>query len=330
MGFRLLIMILGFSLLGGVASAASKKNGKTKFENVQGKKVQIEKAEIVNDSPLETPESARIRQERQQMEMETEEEFIQKLEQARMEDERLRRQQLFEKELLAKESDIEDPFLEPESDLNVDRSSLETESGLEWEPVTRNNEVTTTLVVDQTDPETRFYISLGAGGLNHQANNTPDLNGLGGIGLGVALGMDFWLEGNFYYSFLESDRTFLSDEDIDQFGVAVNPKYMFGMSDKVVTPVIGAVLGYTRRQYNGGDNASNALDAGISAGIDVAINQAVKIGVEGRYMTTLDYEKDNALDSTGKAFEELATGRAVKPLEDFDYSLFMVNAKMTF
>ncbi len=330
MGFRLIWVIMSLSIISVGAIAA---NEKVKYETIKGERVQVEGTEKVKAAPLSEPESSRLRQKRQQMEMETEEKIIQQLEEARMEDEKNRRQQLFEKELRTRESELEDPYMDPEPVVEVQREPVTEESDtLEWEPVSQGNDITTTVIVDDVDEPkpARFYFGLGAGGVNHQAQNTPDMNGTGGITFGSYLSRYFILEGAFMYSFLETNRSILPDEDVDMFHFAAVPKFTFGMNDQVVTPVVGPVLAFTRRQYNGGDNASNALDAGISAGIDIALNQQVKIGIEGRYMTNLDYEKDEPLDATEKALEEFATGNDIRPLEDFDYTIFMANVKMVF
>lgn len=316
MGFRVLISLLVLSFFGFQANAATTKTkAKKKVESTKlpEKNIQVEQTQVVKAAPLEQPESSMMRQKRQQMEMETEEEFIQKLEQARIEDEKARQQQINDQQFRTIKNDEAEAFMQPVAD----------------EPVTVDQVVKTNVVVNELkEKQNSFYLGLLAGGVSNQAGNIPSLNGAGGVSLGVALAQEAWLEASFFYSFMQADQSYLPKEDIDQYSVTVGPKYTFGLSNNWLTPSVGALIGYTRRQYNSNENGSNSMDAGLSAGVDLALNKAIKIGLEGRYMTNLDYQKDNPTNATQKALVDSLSGSSSQALEKFDYTVFMARLKM--
>ena len=301
MAIRLVLTAL-FTLAITVPVSAAQKSKKiqkeiaVEYESLGDKKIQTQKVEFVKAGPLKKPMSAKMRQKRQQLEMETEEKFVQKLEDARMEDERARRQELFEQQLRATNEfqDLESP-----------------------------NELATTLIINEEDDAYDYYVSLVGGGVNYPlVNGLPNMNGAGGLALGMGVGSDFWLEGSFLYSFQQvetSSFTGAATNDIDHLSFGVGAKYGFTLSKNWITPVAGVLFSYTRRQYDGGDNNSNALDGGLVGGLELALNKAVKLGLEGRYMMNLDYDKESAVSNSD-----------IDNLEDFDYAVYLMTAKMIF
>ena len=313
MGQILVILAFIFSGMSVVeAKATTKKSSKkSKYEKLD--------TEVVKSSPLSKPYSARLRQKRQQMEMETEEQIVQKLEDARMADERRRREQLFNRDLNVVEQNLEPaPAPAPAP-----------------APVAQTNEITTTVVVSEPEEDNiPLYVTIGGGSVSYPVvNNLPNANGAAGFGLGLGLGNDFWLEGGFLYSYQEAEIISLSEtrtEDIDHYTFSAAGKYTFGMSSHWVNPVAGVSLNYTRREFNGGNNSSNAFDAGLIGGVDLALNKAVKLGFEGRYMFNIDYNRDSAVDAAEVLSQQVATGRDVKNIEENDYIVLLLNAKVLF
>ncbi len=288
---------------------------------VPKKAIKVQQAEVVSAAPLNQPESSRMREQRQKMEMETEERFIQRLETARMEDEKVRQQQIFEQKLRTSapaEETAETYIMVPQAEVAPEATTIAP------------NAVVAKATVEPA-PSRQYYLTVGGGGVSFpQADDLATLNGATNVSLGMSLGDRFWLEAGFLYSYQEVDRVFINNEDIDQFSFSVSPKYDFGFGDQWVTPMAGLVLSYTRRQYDGGDDSSRAFDAGLSFGVDFAMNKSVKLGVEGRYMTNLNYERERGISILDKAIEQSVTGRSIEPVENLDYTVLMVNAKMVF
>lgn len=303
--FLIMVMVLAGSQS---AMAQSKKT-------VSKKKPKIEKldSEVVKASPLEQPLSSRMRNKRQQLEMATEEEIVRKLEEARIKDEERRREQLLSQQLeVAEEEELETVPVPPQT-----------------------NEITTTVIVNESDDEEKtFYVSLGGGSVSYpMVNNIPNANGAAGAALGLGLGSDFWLEGGFLYSFQEAEIVNLDEtriEDIDHYTASAAAKYTFGMSNHWVNPVVGVSVNYTRREFNGGQNTSNAFDGGLIGGLDLALNRSVKLGFEGRYMFNIDYSRELALSEEDIFSQQIATGESVQNIEENDYFVLLLNAKVLF
>ncbi len=305
----LILLTLGF-LAAHPTYAEESLHSEIKFETEEEQQALEQKPEKVEAPPLQEPESSKIRKEREQVEMQTEEEFMQKLEKARLDDEKQRRKELH---FLAR--DLDDEFFE---ELDQDKAQRSP------------NQIETQAVVPPEKSDPSHYLTVQGGGLNTSSEDFPSASGAVGLSLGLHMGSDFWFEGGFLYSYIEVDRKFLNDEQIDQFSFLGGPKFSFGLSQHWITPVVGALVGYTRRQFNADENSSNAFDAGFVAGIEFALNQDVKLGVEGRMMANIDYSRDQGVNSQEKELEELSTGHSFQSIEDLNYSVFLVNLKMLF
>ena len=107
--------------------------------------------------------------------------------------------------------------------------------------------------------------------------------------------------------------------------------------DGRVQPLVGALVGYTRRNYsnlamygyqngfglNGnGSNGSNAFDGGLMVGVDVALTKKVSIGADFRYMFNLTSSLDNPWSGYNTAFSQT-------PLESMSYYFADINLKLS-
>lgn len=308
MGIRFFILFIVSAMFTLSAQGAKKVQ---KFESLPAKKVPAQKTKRIKAAPLEKPMSSRLREQRQQMEMETEERIAQELERARMEDERVRREKLFKEQF--EQKPVEKAFV----------SNADGMSAVEY-------------TKEELNAEDLYYVSFMGGMLNYpQVNNIDSVNGAGGVSVGMALPYNFWVEGSFLYSFQETDikrLTGSSTEDVDHFGLSVVGNYHFDFNfiPQWLTPRAGVAMTYTGRRYNGGDNSSNAFDMGLVAGADVTVASSVSLGLEYRYMTNVDYEKKEGATTQDVVQQQLATGNQVKNLETFDYQLLMLNTKVSF
>jgi len=99
--------------------------------------------------------------------------------------------------------------------------------------------------------------------------------------------------------------------------------------DTRVSPVIGALAGYTRRSYSNlvtyGINSSttsgsNALDGGILVGVDIMATKKLSIGADFRYMMNISYTTDNALAYYGPILGN--------PVETLNYYIASITLKL--
>lgn len=111
----------------------------------------------------------------------------------------------------------------------------------------------------------------------------------------------------------------------------VKYKILSGM----VTPVVGAMLGYSRRDYQsrlswgyGVDSGtgSNAFEGGLLIGADIKCTENLYIGADFRYMMNISYRTDNPL-AYGYFGNSVYVG---SPIESLNYYLASINAKISF
>ncbi len=187
--------------------------------------------------------------------------------------------------------------------------------------------------VPSENGETDFYVGILGGALTYPfQNSTPEFSGAGGVVLGMPIGLDFWAEGGFLYSFQEAgtlQASSLGAEDVDHFGFSGALKSTFGFSNNWIMPTAGVLLAYTYRRFNGDERTSNAFDGGFSAGVEVAMNRAINVGFEGRYMRNFSYEAERAV-SAERASQLSANQTTTQDLESLDYWVLLLNAKMKF
>ncbi len=178
-----------------------------------------------------------------------------------------------------------------------------------------------------------LYVGLLGGALSYPFQNSmPKFSGAAGVAVGVPVGLDFWIESGFLYSFQDADTlqsATLRDEDVDHFGVSAALKSFFGYSNHWIMPSAGLLLAYSYRRFNGDERTSTAIDGGISAGFEVAMNQSVNVGLEGRYMRNFSYDTERVVSAT-RASQLSANQQATQDLESLDYWVFLLNAKMKF
>lgn len=139
------------------------------------------------------------------------------------------------------------------------------------------------------------------------------------------------------YSFFNKIDNF----DIDQYRAHLAAKYRFDKGAMGMTnrwqPIVGALLTYTQRQYNltnpaitnpntstsGNTGSSNAVDAGLNAGLDYEFNPDYAIGFDFKYMFNLSNEV-NANYANPNA------GYNGTPIEQLQYYIAGISAKINF
>ncbi len=184
---------------------------------------------------------------------------------------------------------------------------------------------------------TQYYVGALIG-----TQNYPDAaNVRGKMSSGVALGMitsdRFVIEGSFLYSKADVDdlRT-VQTLDMTQYNLAAAAKYQ--LLPGRIRPTVGGVASYTHRNYdfqsncacNSGDSATktDAIDAGLQAGVDVAVSSNFSIGADLKYLWNIT-NKVSGSDRSSSS-NSYAYGPQVKYVEDFSYYMATVSAKFLF
>ena len=181
--------------------------------------------------------------------------------------------------------------------------------------------------IDSSDKS--FFLGVGGGILNYpQAENLVD-NGATAITAGLFLPWNLVAEVGFTYAFNQAEVAGSSTtEDMDMYQGSGAIKYFMEFSWFV--PSAGVILAYTRRSYDGGDNGSNALDAGVVVNGDVRLTKNIYLGAEYRYMTNLDYERELPASRSALTIQKFSTQSELANPEAIDYHLLLLNAKYVF
>ena len=323
------------------------------LNNSQG--VQEQPTTVVEASPLTESQADRMRKQRQGLEVNTEQRIVEKLEEARMEDERARAERLFGNGFGAKPTPAPvAPYVEPvpvvvaPQPQVIQAQPVVVEAPKE-EKVDVRSEVRMALEDMQPKEEaskTSYYI----GGVVGMSEYSDAANVTGNIAKGAQIGVitdNVVAEGTFILSDYEVDdysSCYMSYgcypwKDLAQYGFQAAVKYQLFACK--LRPFAGAVLGYTHRKvtnrdiyysYGGGytgpegEGTSSAFDMGLTAGADLQISKTFAIGAEARYMTNISYQRDQTFEDM-KYYEEAA---GLSAIEELDYYTITVNGKITF
>ncbi len=193
---------------------------------------------------------------------------------------------------------------------------------------------------------TSYYVS----GLVGTANYNDGANIRGRLSSGVAFGIvtpeRFVAEGSFTYGQFQVDdfygvRPTYSTLDMDQYNWSVGAKYQ--LLPGRLRPAVGALASYTRRNYSfagfsNGDSilTTDAFDAGLQAGLDLALTNNFSIGADFKYMWNIA-SKNNANNNMYRngyynyGYGSGYTGNGgFKVVEDLSYYIASLSAKFTF
>jgi len=319
--------------------------------------VQKQPVTLVEASPLSTSNAESIRKNRQEEEMKTETRIVEKLELSSMEDEKKRAQILFgdkfdalnNKEQVAAPAVAESavPVVAPSSNVQAQpiiiqsQDSLtradvaqEVRAALDEDKATENDEASTNLF-------DKKYFSAQAG--VPQYADSQAIRGNYSAGIGVGTQNDYLqVEGGFIYSNYNLDALYCLNQfgcgnGFSQFGFApfIMNQYQTYLSAKFqimsgsIRPNLGGLLSYSHRTYETNaftilgpagtrTGSSGAVDLGITAGVDIALNQRFSLGADLKYMFNMS---TNINGNT-------VNGAAVP--ERLNYYLLGVAAKMAF
>ncbi len=320
---------------------------------------------VVEASPLSDSRADKMRKQRQDTEVETEQKIVEKLEQSRLEDEKERADRLFGGKLDKKkeEAKVEEKAIivapvytehqmpqqqvvitsEPEKRVTADDLSNTKREILD---AIRADQTVIAVAPAPEKPKPRYYMSALLGKADY--TNAVNVQGKGAAGFLVGTDMrnHFMVEGGLLYSnyFIENNYFWGPNgngaavfKELDQYNIGMTVKYS-PLSGRF-KPLVGLGVNYTYRKYfdrayvdwggvyeipDGNEATSNAIDMGYLLGLEMGISDTFSIGVDYRWNTNLIYRTDSEI------IDRRYRAAGTELVEEADYSIFTINAKVLF
>jgi len=282
-----------------IVNKANSVSGASKVPVAQPSEAQKQPTTLIEATPIAESRAEKIRRNRQDVELLTEQKIVEKLEQSRMEDEKKRADVLF--------GDRNEPIGKPQPEKTREIVREEVAAAI------KDDEMLSSTVDSK-------YVAgiLGIG-------DYPDTKQVSGnYAMGVAFGSkfeNFILEGTFlysnytvggqgYYSGLVStsysygylnpyanNGVYVPDSiDVQQYAGSLAAKVQ--LFDGMIKPVFGGLVSYSYRNYSWNNNTfygyvndnkanSSAVDVGAIIGADLDLSSRYSLGLDYRYMWNL-------------------------------------------
>ncbi len=337
----------GIVILNNQKSSQSSNQGSRQAQTV----IQDQPTNVIEDSPLNMSSAERRRRDRQGLELQTEQKIVEKLEDARIEDERARSERLFNKGFSShdhKEEQAQQP-------VQVVPAPQPVQIIVERHEEKREAREEVRTAIEDVKPKhedfgNQFYIQGLAGvGEYPDASNVKGNMALG-FGLGMVTPERIVAEGTFQYSQYDVNQagsanfqpTFNQSASIP-FSKVTQYNFQAALKYQIlggrVRPVIGVIAGYTYRSYDAQNGSytygstynsssqspsSNALDLGALIGLDVQLTTTFSIGGDFRYMKNVAYR------GNGDYSNAYRLPAPYKRLEEINYYLGSIVGKFTF
>ncbi len=317
--------------------------------NNQRAAVQEQPTTIVEAAPLAESRAEALRKRRQGLEVNTEQKIVEKLEEARMEDEKARAERLFGNGFSSGATQSApgvQPVAEPVPVVIAPPAPVQAVAPApsiekEEDKVDVRSEIKAAMdelnAKDETKDKQNYFIG-GVVGLSEYPDAT---NVKGNVATGVTLGLvtddRVVVEGSFLYSDYEVEdySSYYPWKDLTQYNFSAAVKYQ--LLPGKLRPFAGGVVGYTYRKAtdryanygysaagNNNEGTSNAFDLGVAAGLDLQLTESFAIGGEFRYMTNVSYRRDESYPG----YNQASLGQA--PIEELDYYTITLGGKFTF
>jgi hypothetical protein len=279
---------------------------------VQSQPVQKQPTTYIEASPLNKSRADQMRENRQQVEAETETKIVEKLEQSRIEDEKKRANVLFGDKL----DNMNQPQqpVQQAAPVSVVMPAAPAEPQEDTREVIREElQMALAAEAEKTPmvPETQKYFSAIAG-----VGDYPDVaNVQGNYLLGVSFGNKYnnvyAVEGSFiasnysvaqmYYGYgsMQYCPPFsacynIPTVEVQQYSAAIAVKYF--LMDSMVRPVVGGLAQFSYRTFTPDSGyyysdssvaTSHAIDLGVITGADIEFSPTFALGLDFKYMFNL-------------------------------------------
>jgi hypothetical protein len=318
---------------------------------------------VVEANPVSESRAEAMRRARQNAELQTEQKIVEKLEESRLREENERAERLFGNKLEGSAASatatavatpdgaaaaatatavaapvapvVVEPVKEEQPTVNIEKVEIIT-------PVKEEAPVAETKMVleePKQEGKDKFYVSPMLGVPSYNASNVKSNYALG-LALGTILKNDkIALEGTFLYSNHSVDTFWMHPiyKNLDQYDFSAAAKYY--VFPGPLRPYAGVSMTYIYRQYSDRvqDNTnpgwqvnpysqseeSHAVNVGLLAGADFALNENVMIGAG------MDWNF-NIMSKADINYSSYSLPSNSKPLEEIDYYTLKINAKISF
>ncbi|MCB0420172.1 MAG: hypothetical protein KDD61_04200 [Bdellovibrionales bacterium] len=316
-------------------------------QQAQSTYVQQQPTTYVEARPLVKTRADEMRERRQQAEAATEAQIVERLEQARMEDEKRRAERLFGDRFQAPaQEQVEQPVpqpvpvvvpVAPVQTVEPEKSATADElQGFKAEIISEINP----LKEEKNKPEeAKNYVSGLVGIADYSGVSNIDANIATGFAFGRRDASGFNIEGSFIYSNYYVDEGYWSYgrpifSELDQYNLGVGVSY--SPLKGRIRPNAGGIVSYVYRKYGqfysswsgsydtGSSAESRAFDLGVTAGIDVDVTDNFTVGFDYKYMMNISSKTSSPY--LGSRYVNTYT----KPIEDLNYQMFTLSAKASF
>lgn len=296
------------------SAQATKQNAEQ--ASVQGARLNQQPVTVVEATPLIESRAEQIRKARQNTEIETEQKIVEKLEVSRMEDEKKRADRLFGNRLDSEPQPVvvaapAPVIVKKEETVVVEKVKIKEEA-----------------------PKTS-KMSIGAGGglTTYSGVSNIQSNGSFGLTIGSESSDGMIIEGSFMYSNSYVQEYFPLFREMQQYNIGGALKYSF-LKESRIRPFAGVLADYVNRRYhnrvagyyynNFRDNevTTNAVDLGVTGGLDFMVNESLSVGADLRYSMNVWNQTNNNMN--------LYYRPGGTPVEQLSYYSMMLNAKMRF
>jgi hypothetical protein len=319
-----------------VQSNPSQLSGQTQESTVR---VQKQPTTYIEASPLTESRAEKMRKARQDAEVATEQGIVEKLEQARIEDEKKRAERLFGNKFQNEEV-VHTPAVVVATPVVVKE---EKENHIDKEML--HNEIVATVASMKPEKESESK-KMYVGALFGMSDYPNAINVRGQYSMGFAVGQNsesgLNVEGSFIYSNYQVEQRegafdpFTGEyipriTDMNQYQGAIAAKYRF--FEGTLKPVLGGLMAYTYRSFTdtqfaitSDTTSSQAIDFGLVTGLDLDVAKGFSLGVDFRYMYNLSSRVNKGFQ---QSYQRIYL-RNDTPIEKINYYVLGIVGKATF
>ncbi|PWU17424.1 MAG: hypothetical protein C5B49_08895 [Bdellovibrio sp.] len=218
----------------------------------------------------------------------------------------------------------------------------ETQTHIVAEEVTKSPPSATPQKEEKPLAEKSWYIGAGVGMGSYSAADNVRGNYAFEFIAGLKMNDRILLESNLNISNydvqqldsgpLGYDPLFPRVTAMNQYGIGGTVKYQF--LSGTLRPAVGGTVQYTYRTFadkqlalDNNTFSSNAVDLGLVAGVELAVAPNLSFGLDYRYMFNLFSNSTN--DNLQTRFSQSVV-QTDKPIEKFNYEMFMLTGRFTF
>ena len=302
---------------------------------------------VVEASPLTESRADKMRKQREETELQTEQKIVEKLEISRMEDEKRRAEVLFGDKF----NNLQNPPTTPvvaaaPAPVPVVQETTVAAPAAKEEKLDRDavrQEISAALDESKAKEKTerKSYFSVSGGMDNYSNTNIQPQYALG-LGFGQKINDRMLVEGQFNYA----------DAHIQEVNGSIYNPYNGGFYPRIADmvsyqgvieakyeilggmfrPLVGGAAAYTYRKYSdiqfGSPNdtgSSNAIDVGLLVGADLTISESLALGFEARYLWNIANQSQ-----VNNSLTPVYSTQAAQTPENMGYLNMSLVARMSF